>query len=214
MILELEAVDNEFYSYTVTTENGDAFPANRAIKHYRGIIKNDQNSLAALSFSSESVNGIVASTNGNFNISSINETNSIVFFKDNNTIYNNPFVCGVLDNDIDLNGIQQTAPSVTTEPLSLELIKCLRIYFELRYDMFERFAFINTTDVDTVIISKTVGYFSSVFNQVAALYFNAGINAYISELKINTQPDPYPVYQTGNFNCGSGNQDNNARCIF
>jgi len=213
--LELEAVDNEFYSYTVTNEKGEAFPANRAIKHYRGVIKNDRNSLVALSFGKESANGIVANTNGNFNISSINETNNIVFFQDDNTVYENLFSCGVIDNNLDNQEIQNTIQSLPNEPLNFDTFKCLRIYFELRYDMYQRFENINTTDIHTSIVSRTAGYFSSVFNQVATLYFNAGINASISELKINTQPDPYPLYQTGNFNCGTNyTYDNNSLCIY
>lgn len=189
--IELEAVDDEFYSYTVTNEKGEAFPANRTIKHYRGVIKNDRNSLVALSFGKESANGIVANANGNFNISSINETDNIVFFQDDNTIYENTFACGVLDNDFNSEELQNTVQSTENEPLNFDTFKCLRIYFELRYDMFERFAHISTTDVG----SRTVGYFSSVFNQVALIFYNAGINAYISELKIWTSPDIYTVYE-------------------
>lgn len=209
--IELEAVDDEFYSYTVTNEKGEAFPANRAIKHYRGVIKNDRNSLVALSFGKESANGIVANANGNFNISSINETDNIVFFQDDNTIYENTFACGVLDNDLNSEDLQSAVQSTENEPLNFDTFKCLRIYFELRYDMFERFAHISTTDVG----SRTVGYFSSVFNQVALLYYNAGINAYISELKINTTPDPYPLFQEGSFSCNtSNNYSDNSLCIF
>lgn len=209
--LELEAVDNEFYSYTVTNEKGEAFPANRAIKHYRGVIKNDRNSLVALSFGKESANGIVANANGNFNISSVNETDNTVFFQDDNTIYENTFACGVLDNDFNSEELQNAVQSTENEPLNFDTFKCLRIYFELRYDMFERFAHISTTDVG----SRTVGYFSSVFNQVALLFYNAGINAYISELKINTTPDPYPLFQEGSFSCGtSSNYSDNSLCIY
>ena len=216
IIVELEAVDNEFYSYTVTTEKGDAFPANRAIKHYRGIIKDNKNSLVALSFSAETANGIIANETGNFNVSSINDTEATVFFKDDNTVYENFFECGDTDKNIDYENLKNVLPPATSfEPIDLSNFKCLRIYFELRYDMFERFAFIDTTDVETDIISKTTGYFSSVFNQVATLFFNEGITAVISELKINTGPDSYPVY-TGTLQsngCASLN-DNETGDVF
>lgn len=213
LVLELEAVDNDFYSYTITNEKGEAFPANRSIKHYRGIIKDNKNSSVALSFGKESANGIVINERGNFNISSINETSNVVFFQDDNTIYDNMLICGVTDGNVDgVQSLYETS-DITKDFIDFYHLKCLRIYFELRYDMFENFAQISTTDVT----ERVAGYFSSVFNQVSLLFYNAGIQAYISELKINTAPDPYPLYQTGTFYCNSNStiaNNNNSRCIF
>lgn len=196
IMLELEAVDNDFYSYVVTTDKGEVFPAMRSIKHYRGIIANDKNSIVALSFSEESVNGIVANAKGNFNLSSINDTNAIVYFKDDNTIYENTFSCGEFPEEFDSDIVNETYSNTLSEKLNLDSFKCLRIYFELRYDMYQRYGATHSPGIyDGTSMSKTVGYFTSVFNQVSALFYNAGINAYISELKVNTQPDIYLLYQ-------------------
>ena len=221
LVLELEAVENEYYSYTVTTEKGDAYPANRTIKHYRGIIKGDKSSLVALSFSKESINGIVANNTGNYNLSSINNTKSIVFFQDNNPISENTFICGLSQNDIETKELQSLKENLLNnsyETLSLNNMKCLRIYFELRYDMYQRYGAIHSPGTyDPIALSKTVGYFSSVFNQVALLFFNEGINAYISELKINTSPDIYPEYQFSSntiFQCNGNMYKDNSLCIY
>lgn len=159
--------------------------------------------MVALSFGKETANGIVVNINGNFNISSINETNNTVFFQDNNTVYENTFSCGVVSSFITNETSANEKGDRWDGTINISDFKCLRIYFELRYDMFERFAQISTTDVG----DRVVGYFSSVFNQVAAIYYNAGIMARISELKINTGSDLYPLYQGTSVN-------NNSLSIF
>lgn len=48
--LEIVEVPISFYNYSVTTSDGQRFPANQQIKHYRGIVKDDPNSSVAISF--------------------------------------------------------------------------------------------------------------------------------------------------------------------
>lgn len=178
-IIELVAVDNDFYNYVVTTSENEAFPANRAIKHYRGVIENDQNSLAALSFSQEHVGGIVANDKGNFNVSLLNDTNNIITFNENNLQEIPDFECGTVDDgmadyDPDILNLQSKTTFALAE-------KCVRFYYEIEYDIFQ----------NKGSILNVESYLSTIFNQVGILYENENIKTSISEIKIWTTPDPF-----------------------
>lgn len=58
--LELLEVPASFYNYEVVTSDGQRLSANKGIKHYRGIVKDDPNSLVAISFMEGEVMGLVA----------------------------------------------------------------------------------------------------------------------------------------------------------
>lgn len=178
-IIELVAVDNEFYSYTVTTETGEAFPANRAIKHYRGVIQDDENSLVAMSFSVEHIGGIISNNNGNFNVSLLNDTNNIIIFNENNLQEIPDFECGTVDDGMaDYDPDILNLRSKKDIPLS---DNCVRFYYEIEYDIFQ----------NKGSILNVESYLSTIFNQVALLYENENIKTSISEIKIWTTPDPF-----------------------
>ncbi|HLW50058.1 MAG TPA: hypothetical protein VKZ78_03735 [Sphingobacteriaceae bacterium] len=69
--LEIQQVASSFYNYTVSTSDGRQMPANKETKHYRGIIKDDPNSLVAISFWENEVMGLIANDLGNFNFASL-----------------------------------------------------------------------------------------------------------------------------------------------
>jgi len=55
--LELLEVPKSFYNYEVVTSDGKRISSNKDIKHYRGIVKDDPNSLVAISFMEDGGNG-------------------------------------------------------------------------------------------------------------------------------------------------------------
>lgn len=178
-ILELIAVDNDFYNYVITTSVNESFSANRDIKHYRGIIQGNKNSLAAISFSKDQVGGIIANDKGNFNISLLDKGSSIITFNEDNLINIPAFECGTVDDglanyDSNVLNLQSKTAFALNE-------KCVRLYLETEYDIFQ----------NKGSILNVESYISTVFNQVSLLYEIEGIKTTISELKIWTTPDPY-----------------------
>jgi hypothetical protein len=57
LTVELLEAPESFYDYEVVTSAGDVYPANRDIKHYRGIVKGEPNSMVAISFYEDEVMG-------------------------------------------------------------------------------------------------------------------------------------------------------------
>jgi hypothetical protein len=82
--LELRHVSESFYDYTVTTGDGQKRSANKEIRHYRGIIKDDPNSLVAISFWKNEVMGVISNKNGNFNLSFDNKKGVHILYNGKN----------------------------------------------------------------------------------------------------------------------------------
>src|SRR5690606_34986441 len=68
-IIDLMEVPDSFCDFEVITEKGESYPCyNSKVKHYRGTIRGEENSLVAISFFEDDVMGMVANNEGNYNI--------------------------------------------------------------------------------------------------------------------------------------------------
>jgi hypothetical protein len=97
MILELVEVPEHFYDYIVTTSEGAHFSANKNIKHYRGVVKDEINSLVAITFYEDEIMGLICTDEGNFNIAKDRQLNKHLFYNDSNLKEKIPFTCGTVD---------------------------------------------------------------------------------------------------------------------
>ena len=52
IVLELVEAPDYFYDYEIITSEWERFAANKDIKHFRGVVKDNEHSLAAITFSS------------------------------------------------------------------------------------------------------------------------------------------------------------------
>ncbi|WP_413511665.1 zinc-dependent metalloprotease [Myroides odoratus] len=179
--LELVAVDDSFYDYVVTTDKGETFSANREIKHYRGIVKGDKNSLVAISFFEDEVGGIIANDEGNFNLEVFNKQKGIIFYKDTNLVKQTAFECSAEQNTKSV----QYNPKALQQKSKLDIVgagtKCVRVYFETKYDMYQTKG----------SVLRVEHFVSTVFNQVSLLYKNENINTLLSTIKVWTTEDPF-----------------------
>lgn len=82
--VELLEVPASFYNYEVVTNEGQRFPSNKQIKHYRGVVKNNPSSLVAISFLENEVIGLVATDDGNYNLVLDKKSGRHVFYNDRN----------------------------------------------------------------------------------------------------------------------------------
>ena len=177
MILELVEAPEDFYDYVITTSSGETFAANRAIKHYRGIIRNSINSLVAITFYEDEIMGLICTEEGNYNIVKDPQSNKHLFFDDKNLKEKTFFTCG---NTNDLPDPYESEVLFGQQGRDV-LDKKVRFYVETEYDIYQTHQTVASVEV----------FISGLFNQVAILYQNESIFTGISELYIWTTTDPY-----------------------
>jgi hypothetical protein len=186
-VLELLEVPGSFYDYEVATSDGKKYSANKAIKHYRGVVNGVPNSLAAITFYENEIIGLIATDEGNFNIAKDKQSGKHLLYNDKNLREKPVFECGTIDDystsydpEILLQQhdiTQQYAVTQNVVPVS----KMVKFYFETEYDIFQ----------NKGSISAVEAYITALFNQVAVLYQNENILTYISQINIWTSTDPY-----------------------
>ena len=92
--LELE---EEIIDYVIKTSDGQKISSNNNIKHYRGIVKDNPNSLVSLTFGEDETLGLIITDEGNFNLSLTEQLNEYILYDDNNLKRKLDFTCGTDD---------------------------------------------------------------------------------------------------------------------
>jgi len=148
--------------------------------HYRGILKNNLNSIASFNFFKGEMNGIVSGNEfDNLNIGKLNvsgNTNDYIVFSDSKLKLPLSFECGVTESS---SSEIENVGSIVQDVAS---VKCVTVYFELDYSAYQS----RGSD-----LTATYNWFSSIFNNVQTLYVNDGVTTSIKHLFIWTTLDPY-----------------------
>ncbi|MGH2666454.1 M12 family metallo-peptidase [Flavobacterium sp.] len=148
--------------------------------HYRGIIKDEPNSLVSFNFFHDEINAIVSSHNlSNLVIGKIDETGNTanyIIYEDQKMKVANDAECktsDVIDKDVEeqLREIQS--------PLS---VKCVTTYFEIDNNLYVS----NGSNT-----GNTLNWMTSVFNNMQTLYNNDGVTVTLQSTYIWTTADPY-----------------------
>lgn len=147
--------------------------------HYRGIIKGDPRSFAAVSIFEDEVVALItpSSSDGNLVIAKLpgSEAEHIIYH-DKDVASQEDFHCETPDDGIGYE-IEDLRASMDTRTAA----KCVKIYFEVDYDITQSKG--GASGVNT--------YVTALFNQVATLYANDQINVAISQIYVWTTPSPY-----------------------
>lgn len=191
--MEIEVVDvTDTYNYEIVTDQGHRYRPNKNIKHYRGVVKNNVNSIVALTCFENEIMGIIATEDGNFNIAYDKVTGLHVSYNDRNLKDKYSFLCSTIEDesvmydakvllnpsdDVLLNPSNKTSIRSTTFN-----IKHVRFYFETEFDIYQARG--NS-------VSSVEAFVTALYNQVATLYRNEGIFTAISEIHVWTREDPY-----------------------
>ena len=185
MTLELVEAPKYFYDYVVTTSSGERFSANRDIKHYRGIVRNDPNSIAAITFYEDEIMGLIATSEGNFNIVKEKQSGKHIFYNDKNLKEEKHLTCGTIH-----DGFAHYEPEMLLKQRSeAGQHKKVRFYVETEYDIFQ----------SRGSVAAVEKYITAVFNQVAILYQNENIATAISEIYVWTTEDPFTGSNTSSL---------------
>jgi hypothetical protein len=88
--LELRKIEMD---YVVTTSCGQTLSPNKNIHHYQGIVKDDSNSIVAITFAGNEIIGLVATDEGNFNLAFDEQLGMHIFYNDKNLTQAPEFIC-------------------------------------------------------------------------------------------------------------------------
>lgn len=154
--------------------------------YYRGIIKGDNSSWAALSIFDDFVMLIASGMNGNLNLGSLRKGESMysdnyVFYNENDLKIRNNFVC--LSDDYSMWKNRMPLVKGSEGNVNTTMVQGpIRKYFECDYKMYQDFGS-NTTNVNN--------YVTAIYNSNIAFYQNAQIATLLQSVYIWTSTDPY-----------------------
>lgn len=175
LILELTPSNITSADFKVMTPNG---PVNIVLPtFYKGKIKGESKSYVSLTVTNESLEGLISSNKVNLTIGKlISEKENFHVVYNTNDIKDDRQICSgeVPIKETITSNLPNNQTSATT-------CRAVEIYLEADNKMFTDWG-----SVDLVTSRMT-----TIFNNVATLYDNQGINLVISTLFIWTTPDPY-----------------------
>lgn len=155
--------------------------------HYRGYIDGDPTSIAAISlFNDGTLMGIFSGKQGNFVIGKTQLMDGYMVYNSDDLLVSSQFECAT--KDVPLTGLEYTAPPLQNAPATL--CKKVRFYWEGDYELYSYNFNSNLTD--------TRNYLAGVFNQVATIFQNEGIEVELGEAYVWTSADPYRSNSSAN----------------
>jgi len=193
LILEMVEVPEYFYEYEIITNDGERFPASRDIKYYRGIVKDDFNTIAAFTFCEDEIMGLVCTDEGNFNFVKDSLSGKHIFYNMNNlkertypTHHNEDSQSSFVSYPPEIFSRDRTIFGEDGKMiLDPSLNKIVKIYIETRYNIYLE---------HTSSVKKVEKNIFGLFNEVAAIYLNEDIYIGSVCLCIWRSLDPYPDY--------------------
>lgn len=194
MTVELVRVDifsNEFH---VETDKGKINNYSPGV-YYRGIIKNDMNSVVSFSFFYNDVVGIASvKDGGNIVLGKAIDSEDFVVYDDLKLKDKNGFLC-VTD-----ELMQNQREKISFDPKAkapLETSNCVRIYYEMSNSLF----ILNGSN-----LAKTINWMTAVHNNVNTLYANDGVKISLKTIYVWTTEDPYKGNENENLEAFSLNR--------
>lgn len=188
MVLALKKVSDTFLDYQVTTSKGVTYMrgANASQIHYRGVVQGKEgSSLVALSvFENEAMGFVSIEGRKTLSLGKLKEEGFHALYSDDDLGIKSTDT-GCLTSSDEQNVIldeiyakldknQMARTTATT--------KCLKVYFETDYGMYQNLGN-SVTNVENFV--------TGLFNEVATLYDNDGINTEISQIFVWSTPDSY-----------------------
>jgi hypothetical protein len=147
--------------------------------YYRGIIKNDVNSVSSFNFFNGEFNGIISSESiGNLVIGKLDKQGNqldYIVYSDSKMNIVNDWSCNVKEDGFEVDQNSTLNREVNTT-------KCVTFYFEIDFTLFTQ----NGSDT-----TATTNWMTSVYNNVQTLFLNDGITTALKSMFIWTSPDIY-----------------------
>src|SRR5690606_7674243 len=132
ILIDLYKVDLFSEGFHVDTDKKQNISYDRGA-YYRGIVKNDSNSIASFNFFNGEFNGIVSAHGLNNlvigKLDRYNNTGDYIVYSDGEMLVLNGFNCSVKDEAVQSHDHGNTSRSMLTE-------RCVTMYFEVDYNIF------------------------------------------------------------------------------
>lgn len=166
------------HDFTVDTDKQKNIPVETGL-FYRGIVKNDYESVVSFSFFNNECFGFISQNNiGNIVVGQLKQATNqadYVAYSDNEMKVINNFECHTKD-------VTSNISSTEIENKNALTVRCVTMYFEVDYDLYVD----NGSNTTT-----TTNWLTAMFNQVTTLYNNDGITVALKSMFIWTEQDPY-----------------------
>jgi hypothetical protein len=190
--IQLELIRSQLFTedFSVITDKSNGKPVDvKQGAYFRGVIKNDPNSLVTLSIYDDEVIGIIASDKGNIILGNINEgtENEYMIYNDRDLLVPFSFECGTPDIAPNSDLAQEIKKLRGHKTIGDRTTKCVRMYLELDYTLVS----------EKGGVQGAVNWMTAVYNQVQALYSIDNITTSISQIFTWTTEDPYNFSSTG-----------------
>ncbi len=191
VVLDLVRVDLFAAGFTAVSASGEAIPAKALGDHYRGVVRGDAESMAAISLFDGEIAGFATSPRVGYQVigrlEGNNPTNKHVLYAASDLIPKQNFVCATGDSGA--AGADEVISYWDATRLakgsSVEAVKVLganvKIYVETDYDMFQ----------NKGSVAAVTSYVTGVFNQSATLYAGESIPIVLSQMLVWDRRSPY-----------------------
>lgn len=178
--LELVKVDVLSPEFTLSTDVQENVPYEEGV-HYRGIVRGNLQSLAAVSIFSDGIMAMIMNESGSYQVGKMEDGSSqYIFYRKEDLKADSPFTCFADDEAV-----------VPDEEIGVDDrgvgCKTVQVYFECDYKLY--------TDKGSSTTNVT-NYVTGLFNQVSTLYANENVGIAISQIYVWTSPDPYQGYSS------------------
>lgn len=187
MTLDLYRETAAFSSLSVTTSDGELFdPSSLKAVFYRGTIQGNGNSVVSLSIFENEIAGFIADSDGNRVLGKLRNADQIILY--NAKDLKNPpnFNCSMPELPMTAAELENYA-TVASKSLTH---KCVRLYFETEYDIFQSLG---------SSVPNVAAYVTNLYNQVGTLYANDGITTTLSNITVWVGTDPYTATNTSSL---------------
>ncbi len=153
--------------------------------HYRGYVKDDSTSIASVSvFENGDITCLFSGQDGNYILGENKDgTGSYVLYNDKDLGELPPFKCTARDDLVSAGGPHHPVPLASAVPNNTTVCRKIKVYWEADYKLLS-----NNFGGD---ITATQNYLDGLFNQVAVMYQNEGINMELSKCVMWNSQDPY-----------------------
>jgi len=183
-IISLELVEVNIFAegFKINTDIPNEEAANyQPGIYYQGIVKNDPNSIVAISIFENEIMGIISTTaDGNINIGRYKkgETDDYIIFSDRDILVeNNNAGCATIEDEAYLDQFHE----IMSIEGSQRITACPKIYFEADYQLYQ----------NKGSVTNTTNYITGIYNNSAVIFTNESVPTQISEIFVWTSSDGY-----------------------
>lgn len=178
-LVKVDVLTPEFSLGTLGANAQENVPYTPGV-HYRGIVRDDPHSLAAVSIFSDGIMAMVTDESGTYQIGRMEDgSGQHILYRKEDLKATSPFNC-FADEEAVVH--EEEESGVDDRGVGC---KTVQVYFECDYKLF--------TDKGSNATNVT-NYVTGLFNQVSTLYANENVGIAISQIYVWTSPDPYQGY--------------------